>query len=70
MRIANTYMGWHEAQHDYYVNEDLSTAPEIVYIMMSMMSSGVAWYENELANIVREGRSNPSVPVILIGIEP
>ncbi len=25
--------------------------------------------ENELANIVREGRSNPSVPVILLGIE-
>ncbi|MBQ7592781.1 MAG: hypothetical protein IJU48_00330 [Synergistaceae bacterium] len=38
--------------------------------MMSQMSSGVAWYENELANIVREGRSNPSVPIILIGIEP
>ena len=63
-------MGWHEARHDYYVNEDLNTAREIVYIIMSMMSSGVAWYENELANIVREGRSNPSVPVILIGIEP
>ena len=134
-------MGWHEARHDYYVNEDLSTAREIVHLtdkeeqrrliqergftayrtynqidfvkdgaavevqfgkyfsvqydlhvkhtffyergdidvgieiipthkMMSMMSSGVAWYENELANIVREGRSNPSVPVILIGIEP
>ncbi len=26
--------------------------------------------KNELANIVREGRSNPSVPVILIGIDP
>ena len=134
-------MGWHEVRHDYYVNEDLSTAREIVHIqdkdeqrrvilergftayrtynqidfvkdgaaievqlgkyfsvqydlhvkhtffyergdidvgieiipthkMMSQMSSGVAWYENELANIVREGRSNPSVPVILIGIEP
>lgn len=25
---------------------------------------------NELANIVREGRSNPSVPIILAGIEP
>jgi len=36
---------------------------------MREMSSGVAWYENELANIVREGRSNPSVPIILIGVE-
>ena len=134
-------MGWQEVRHDYFVNEDLNTAREIVHVrdkdeqrriitergsipyrtynqidfvkdraaveiqlgkyfsvqydlhvkhtffyergdidvgieiipthkMMSMMSSGVAWYENELANIVREGRSNPSVPVILMGIEP
>ena len=134
-------MDWHEVRHGYFVNEDLSTAREIVHLqdkdeqrriilergftpyktynqidfvkdkaaveiqfgkyfsvqydlhvkhtffyergdidvgieiipthnMMSQMSSGVAWYENELANIVREGRSNPSVPVILIGIEP
>lgn len=37
---------------------------------MARMSSGVSWYENELTNIVREGRSNPSVPIVLIGIEP
>ena len=134
-------MGWQEVRHDYFVNEDLNTARDIVHIqdkdeqrrlivergftpyrtynqidfvkdraaieiqfgkyfsvqydlhvkhtffyergdidagieiipthkMMSMMSTGVAWYENELANIVREGRSNPSVPIILMGIEP
>ncbi|MBQ9432610.1 MAG: restriction endonuclease [Synergistaceae bacterium] len=134
-------MGWQEVRHDYFVNEDLNTAREIVHIqdkdaqrrlildrgftpyrtynqidfvkdraaveiqlgkyfsvqydlhvkhtffyergdidagieiipthkMIAMMSTGVAWYENELANIVREGRSNPSVPVILMGIEP
>ncbi|MBR0258383.1 MAG: hypothetical protein IJQ58_11640 [Synergistaceae bacterium] len=51
---------------------DIDVGVEIIptHKMMSQMSSGVAWYENELANIVREGRSNPSVPVILIGIEP
>ena len=38
--------------------------------LMKEMSSGVAWYENELTNIVREGRSNPSVPIILIGVVP
>ena len=136
----NSY-GWHEARHDYFVNEDLNTTRAIIHLqdkdeqrriiqergftayrtynqvdfvkdrvavevqfgkyfsvqydlhvkhtffyergdidvgveiipthkMMSLMSSGVAWYENELANIVREGRSNPSVPVILIGTEP
>ncbi len=36
---------------------------------MAQMSSKIAWYENELTNIIREGRSNPSVPIILIGIE-
>lgn len=136
-----TKFGWYESRIDYFVNEDLDTAREIVHIkdkniqreiitqrgftayrtynqvdfvkdkaaveiqfgkyfsvqydlhvkhtffyergdidvgieiipthkMMSMMSTGVAWYENELANIVREGRSNPSVPVILAGVEP
>ena len=32
------------------------------------MSTGIAWYENELTNIVREGRSNTSVLIILIGV--
>ncbi len=56
----------------FYERGDIDVGIEIIptHNMMSQMSSGVAWYENELANIVREGRSNPSVPVILIGIEP
>ena len=56
----------------FYERGDIDVGIEIIptHNMMSQMSSGVAWYENELANIVREGRSNPSVPAILIGIEP
>ncbi|MBQ6972352.1 MAG: restriction endonuclease [Synergistaceae bacterium] len=56
----------------FYERGDIDVGIEIIptHKMMSQMSSGVAWYENELANIVREGRSNPSVPVILVGIEP
>ena len=56
----------------FYERGDIDVGIEIIptHKMMSMMSTGVAWYENELANIVREGRSNPSVPVILMGIEP
>ncbi|MBQ7268159.1 MAG: restriction endonuclease [Synergistaceae bacterium] len=56
----------------FYERGDIDVGIEIIptHKMMSMMSSGVAWYENELANIVREGRSNPSVPIILIGVEP
>ena len=56
----------------FYERGDIDVGVEIIptHNMMSQMSTGVAWYENELANIVREGRSNPSVPVILMGIEP
>lgn len=56
----------------FYERGDIDVGIEIIptHKMMSMMSTGVAWYENELANIVREGRSNPSVPVILAGVEP
>ena len=55
----------------FYERGDIDVGIEIIpmHSLMSQMSTGVAWYENELANIVREGRSNPSVPVVLIGIE-
>lgn len=55
-----------------YGRGDIDVGVEIIpmHSLMSQMSSGVAWYENELTNIVREGRSNPSVPIVLIGIEP
>lgn len=51
---------------------DIDVGIEIIpmHSLMAQMSSGVAWYENELTNIVREGRSNPSVPIVLIGVEP
>jgi len=51
---------------------DINVGIEIVptHTLMRQMSSGVAWFENELANIIREGRSNPAVPLVLIGIEP
>lgn len=56
----------------FYGRGDIDVGIEIIpmHSLMSQMSSGVAWYENELTNIVREGRSNPSVPIILIGIAP
>ena len=34
------------------------------------MSSGVAYYEGELYNVLRQGRGIPAVPLILVGIEP
>ena len=38
--------------------------------MCLKMDTGVAWFENEVANVIREGRSNPTVPIVMIGIEP
>ena len=37
---------------------------------MLRMDGGVSWWENEITNVMREGRSNPSVPIVVIGIEP
>ncbi len=56
----------------FYAIGDIDVGIEIIpmHSLMSKMSSGVAWYENELTNIVREGRSNPSVPIVLVGVEP
>ena len=34
------------------------------------MSSGIAFYEGELHNILRHGRASPPVPLLIIGVEP
>lgn len=39
-------------------------------LMQSQMSSGVAYYEGEVYNILRHGRNNPPVPLLILGIEP
>ncbi|MDR3250342.1 MAG: restriction endonuclease [Tannerella sp.] len=38
--------------------------------MQSQMSSGIAYYEGEVYNILRQGRNNPPVPLLILGIEP
>ena len=38
--------------------------------MQRQMSSGIAYYEGEVYNILRHGRTNPPVPLFLIGVEP
>lgn len=55
----------------FYSRGDIDVGIEIIpmHSLKSQMSTGVAWYENVLTNIVREGRSNPSVPIVLIGID-
>lgn len=34
------------------------------------MSSGVAYYEGELYNLIRQGRGVPAVPLVMVGIAP
>lgn len=38
-------------------------------LMQSEMSSGVAYYEGEVYNVLRQGRNNPPVPLLILGIE-
>lgn len=38
--------------------------------MQSQMSSGVAYYEGEVYNVMRQGRNNPPVPLLILGIKP
>jgi hypothetical protein len=56
----------------FYVGDKIDVGIEILptKLMQGLMSSGVAYYEGELANVVRQGRGVPAVPLILVGIEP
>lgn len=38
--------------------------------MQSEMSSGVAYYEGEVYKVMRHGRNNPPVPLLILGVEP
>jgi len=38
--------------------------------MQSKMSTGIAYYEGEVYNVLRHGRNNPPVPLLIIGVAP
>jgi len=38
--------------------------------LQSEMSSGVAYYEGELYNLIRQGRGVPAVPLVVMGLAP
>lgn len=56
----------------FYVGDRIDLGVEILPMksLQSQMSSGVAYYEGEFYNVVRQGRGVPAVPLVLIGIEP
>lgn len=56
----------------FFLRDDIDVGIEIIptRAMCMKMDAGVAWFENEVANVIREGRSNPTVPIVIVGIEP
>ena len=55
----------------FYVRDQIDVGIEILPMksLQGEMSSGVAYYEGEFYNVVRQGRGVPSVPLVIIGIE-
>ena len=55
----------------FYVGDKIDVGIEILPMksLQNFMSSGVAYYEGELSNLVRQGRGVPAVPLVLVGIE-
>lgn len=56
----------------FYVGDKIDVGIEILPMksLQAQMSSGVAYYEGELYNVIRQGRGVPSVPLVILGIEP
>jgi hypothetical protein len=55
----------------FYVRDEIDVGIEILPMkaLQCQMSSGVAYYEGEFYNVIRNGRGVPSVPLVLIGID-
>ncbi|MGH8123474.1 MAG: BglII/BstYI family type II restriction endonuclease [Rudaea sp.] len=56
----------------FYIGDQIDVGIEILPMksMQQQMSSGAAYYEGELYNVIRNGRGVPAVPLVLVGIEP
>lgn len=56
----------------FYVGDKIDVGIEILPMkaLQQQMSSGVAYYEGELYNVIRQGRGVPAVPLVIIGIMP
>ena len=56
----------------FYVRDQIDVGIEILPMksLQAEMSSGPAYYEGELYNIIRNGRGVPAVPLVILGIAP
>lgn len=55
----------------FYVQDEIDVGIEILptKAMQQRMSSGIAYYEGELYNVIRNGRGVPGVPLVILGVE-
>ena len=56
----------------FFVSDAIDVGIEILPMkeLETQMSSGVAYYERDLLNIIRQGRGVPAVPLVLMGVAP
>lgn len=56
----------------FYVRDQIDVGVEILPMkcLQANMSSGPGYYEGELYNVIRQGRGNPAVPLVIIGVAP
>lgn len=54
----------------FFVGNVIDVGVEILPMkeLQTEMSSGVAYYEGELYNLIRQGRGSPAVPLVVIGV--
>jgi len=55
----------------FFISDKIDVGIEILPMksLQAQMSSGPAYYEGELYNIMRQGRGVPAVPLVIIGID-
>lgn len=70
--MAGTPWDLHAAPLAGYASDLIDVGVEILPMkeLQAQMSSGVAYYEGELYNLIREGRGVPAVPLVLVGVAP
>jgi hypothetical protein len=56
----------------FFVGDKIDVGVELLAMkeLTEHMSSGIGYYESELYNLLRQGRSTPAVPLVLIGVAP
>jgi hypothetical protein len=54
----------------FYIGDLIDVGIEVLPMkeLQVQMSSGVAYYEGELYNVLRQGRNTPAVPLVLLGV--